>query len=492
MIAGGTPAAASGTESSGTHGPLDSSVADDPLPTDQRDHEQDRDTCTKAAVSGAGASPRVHDHGRSHDAKSGSPGKQRRCDDIPVSAAAAADVLAREREREKDGRIAFLEKEMDAMERDFRQELDRLSQSEAQTAVFWQSKHSLLNQQFLRTDTELRLLRGEADAHAAEREELRQGVDILRRDLRERDDEIRRLRAQVRGLKDFVSTSTRTDDQTSDEVFGDGMTRLGNGLQNWVITNYRRAKIDLSKASDATLDELGRLVPTYRDLIHTSKVHLLQSIVSRILVEAIFGAYYVGLSEAQTLQFQQMEHLLSSLCPSSDEPVNQWRSSTLALLRREAHHLHESTDPIAEPIVQRIMTLLSALTAPSAATRATASEALRVLVKNAVELARLLVVQKAKMRIYMPPVLPPAQHHHHQQRQQQQQHQHQGSDHEQEPVHFEPDTMEDVGGEDEDALAGREVACVVFPGVVKHGDENGGNAQFRNVIARAKVLCRPG
>ncbi|KAL6821164.1 hypothetical protein J3E69DRAFT_49197 [Trichoderma sp. SZMC 28015] len=390
-------------------------------------------------------------------------------------AAATAHLL-----REKDDRIAYLEGEMAIMEREFHQELDKLSQTESETATFWQGKHSALNQQYLRTDTELRLLRAEVDVREAEREELRQGVEVLRRELQERDDEIRRLRGQVRGLKDFVSTSTRTDDQTSDEVFGDGMTKLGNGLQNWVITNFRKAKLDLTKASDATLTELSQLVPMYEDLIHTSKVHLLQSIVSSILVEMVFNAYYVGLSEQDTQHIQQMEQLLSSLCASTDV-VNQWRSSTLALLRREAHHLHDNTDAFAEAVISRITQLLDSIitTSPSssssssssapAANSATARDsALRVLIKNSIELARLLVVQKARLRVYMPSILP------HQQ------------------VLFEPDTMEDMGGEeDEENLANREISCVVFPGVIKHGDENGGHMQFRNVIVKARVLCSP-
>ncbi|OTA04062.1 hypothetical protein A9Z42_0046070 [Trichoderma parareesei] len=411
-----------------------------------------------------------------------------------AAATATAHVL-----REKDERIAYLENEMAIMEREFHQELDKLSQAESETATFWQGKHSALNQQYLRTDTELRLLRAEVDVREAEREELRQGVEVLRRELQERDDEIRRLRGQVRGLKDFVSTSTRTDDQTSDEVFGDGMTKLGNGLQNWVITNFRKAKLDLSKASDDTLTELSRLVPMYEELVHTSKVHLLQSIVSSILVDMVFNAYYVGLSEQETQHIQQMERLLSSLCSSTDV-VNQWRSSTLALLRREAHHLHDNTDAFAEAVMARITHLLDSIitTSPStssssssstttttttsssssstsAATSANSQQttardsALRVLVKNSIELARLLVVQKARLRVYMPSILP------HQQ------------------VLFEPDTMEDMGGEEDedDNLASREISCVVFPGVIKHGDENGGHMQYRNVIVKARVLCSP-
>jgi hypothetical protein len=124
------------------------------------------------------------------------------------------------------------------MEGEFRRELDRLSANESETASFWQARHSALNQQFLRTDTELRLLRAEAES-------LRAGSEAAARALRGRDAEIRDLRAQVRGLKEWVSTSTRSDGQTrtSDEVFGDGMARLGNGLQNWVIVNFRKVRL---------------------------------------------------------------------------------------------------------------------------------------------------------------------------------------------------------------------------------------------------------
>ncbi|KAH9439623.1 hypothetical protein MCOR02_003164 [Pyricularia oryzae] len=57
---------------------------------------------------------------------------------------------------------------------------------------------------------------------------------------------------------------------------------------------------------------------------------------------------------------------------------------------------------------------------------------------------------------------------------------------------FDPARMEDVGGLlDEDSLAaGPAVRCAMFPGVVKRGDENGGNLQqYENVISKARVLC---
>lgn len=50
----------------------------------------------------------------------------------------------------------------------------------------------------------------------------------------------------------------------------------------------------------------------YEELALTSKVHLLQSIVSAVFVEMVFDSYYVGLSEEEMTQFRQMEKLLVS------------------------------------------------------------------------------------------------------------------------------------------------------------------------------------
>ncbi|CAG9980639.1 unnamed protein product [Clonostachys byssicola] len=381
--------------------------------------------------------------------------------------------------RDKDERIAHLEKEMGIMEHEFQKELDKLSQNESEMATFWQAKYSALNQQFLRTDTELRLLRTEAEVRELEREELRKGWEVLRRELKQRDDEIRGLRGQVRGLKEFVSTSTRTDDQTSDEVFGEGMTKLGNGLQNWVIVNFRKAKMDLGKADEATMTELGDLVPMFEELVHTSKVHLLQSIVSSILVEMVFDTYYVGMSKEQRNSFREMEQLLLSFT-AADEAVNQWRASTLSLIRREApHRLSEETSACVEQVISRINRLLDAITTQTSSSSSSSSttatnntsenrdNALRVLVNNSIELARLLAVQKAILRVHTPTIVP------HQR------------------TLFEPSTMEDIGGEDEDTLAERDISCVAFPGLIKQGDESGGHLQYRNVITKARVLCSP-
>ncbi|KAH6688561.1 AKAP7 2'5' RNA ligase-like domain-containing protein [Plectosphaerella plurivora] len=359
--------------------------------------------------------------------------------------------------RDKDQRIADLERELGYSTTEFARLLDSLSQKESDSAGYWQAKHEHAEQR-------VHILETEAEHRDEQNAELASVADALADRLSEREREAVELRAQVRGLKEFVSTSTRSDGQTatSDEVFGDGMARLGNALQNWVIVNFRKAKFDIQKADDATRQELERLVPMYQDL---AKVHLLQTLVSRILVDMVFNAYFVGLSPEQTQLFGQMEATLSSL--GSDESVNQWRSTTLTLLRREVEpNWQAETEEVVAAVTNRINRTLGAVT--DAQGSEARDNALRVQVLAAIDLARLLRVQRAVFAVYMPEVLP------HQQ------------------TFFDPATMEDVGGEeDEDALAHREICCVTFPGIVKHGDESGGSLHYRNVIAKARVLCSP-
>lgn len=412
------------------------------------------------------ATPRSRRSSNAHSARSLSTNST--TNPLPFARPSESAIL-----KEKDLRIASLERELSITEAEFRRELDKLSHNESETASFWQARHSALNQQFLRTDTELRLLRDEMRARETETEEVTQGWrDALRAELAGRDEEIRDLRAQVRGLKEWVSTSTRVDGtaNTSDDVFVEGMARLGNGLQNWVITNFRRAKIDLAKADGGTLEQLNELVPLYEALAQTSKVYLLQSIVSRVLVQQIFGAYFVGLSTEQEEQLRRTEKMMASF--GSIESVNNWRSVTLSILKKEAmSSIQEQTTGILEKVSIAVISILSAITTDNSIGIAPSPEArcqvLRQLISNAIDLSRLMVVQKAVFQVWMPDIVP------HQQ------------------TMFDHSTMEDVGGEDEESLEQREICCVTFPGIIKRGDENGAQLQFRNVIAKAKILCSP-
>lgn len=223
----------------------------------------------------------------------------------PAQATLVAQLQASVRARDEG--IAQLTRELGNLEAGFERELERLARAEADTAAYWQAKHSLLHQQFLAADAELRMLRqdvadgagaggavgvvpstpgpapvggaglmmmmggggapadkdgelaareaqlitlSERLARSAEREDsLLATIDELRREVGRRDDESRQLRGQVRGLKEWVSTSTRAlggagaGGAASDEEVAEAAARLANGLQNWVLVNFRRTKL---------------------------------------------------------------------------------------------------------------------------------------------------------------------------------------------------------------------------------------------------------
>jgi hypothetical protein len=160
-------------------------------------------------------------------------------------------------------KIVEVEKELDTMATEFEKELTQLSHkltNERETSQFWQQKHTSLHQTYLNTDTSLRLLRSELAAIQTststtqerdrgmkiERDSYREAYTETLKEVAEREEEIQMLRTQVRGLKSWVSKGgQRGEEQVSDELIGERWAMLGNGLQNWVIVNFRRVKVGM-------------------------------------------------------------------------------------------------------------------------------------------------------------------------------------------------------------------------------------------------------
>jgi len=215
---------------------------------------------------------------------------------------------------------------------------------------------------------------------------------------------------------------------------------------------------------DNTKNQLLHLVPTYDTLASSSKVHLIQSLVSRILVEHIFCVYFVGLPKEQADEISRIEKYLSSI--GTTESMNQWRSATLSIIQKEASQkLQSETAAISEGVVNQVNRIMDSI--GDLQHSESRNQSLRSIINSSIELARLMRVQKAEFSIMMPSI----------------------EGHQR--TMFDPDTMEDIGGEDEDTLSEREIRCVTFPGVVKSGDENGERSHLRNVVAKIRVLCAP-
>lgn len=146
--------------------------------------------------------------------------------------------------------------------------------------------------------------------------------------------------------------------------------------------------------------------------------------------------------------------------------VNQWRAATLGAFNRSSFlsNLVSSSDDITSTTIQKILLLLGGITTTEIAAEQTAG-GLQAILTDAISLSRLLRVQKAGFSLLMPKIEP-----------------HQITT-------FDAESMDDIGGEDEESLVGKEIACITFPGIIKEGDENGDRVHLKNVIAKAKVLC---
>jgi activating signal cointegrator complex subunit 1 len=146
--------------------------------------------------------------------------------------------------------------------------------------------------------------------------------------------------------------------------------------------------------------------------------------------------------------------------------MNQWRSTTLAIFRKDAlQKLKTETAAVVEAVLKSINSIMRSISDVEASDLR--DQSLRALINSAIELARLLRVQKAVFNITMPSI----------------------EGHQR--TMFDAAIMEDIGGEDEDTLLEREIRCVTFPGILKCGDENGERQDLRNVVSKIRVVCAP-
>ena len=127
--------------------------------------------------------------------------------------------------------------------------------------------------------------------------------------------------------------------------------------------------------------------------------------------------------------------------------------------------LQSSTTAVIDGIISQVNSIMDGIS-DTKHTEAR-DQALRSIISSSIELSRQLRVQKAVFSIMMPSIV------------------------DYQKTMFDADSMEDIGGEDEDQLNDREIRCVTFPGIVKAGDENGERSHLKNVVAKIRVLCAP-
>ncbi|KAI9793030.1 MAG: hypothetical protein M1833_000851 [Piccolia ochrophora] len=348
---------------------------------------------------------------------------------------------------------------------------------ESKSKAFWAHKHEEVHREYMKTESEKRMLQAKMTERDAQwKREWERKNEHLLRDLSDRreeadasrklawghEQEAQELRRQVLDLKHSISLSTRMEGQITDDVFRERMRTLGHDLQNWTINNFRRAKLQVSNLSDEVRSEVYAAVSGYDTLAHTSRLAVIQAIVTKKLVDDIFASYFVGLPKECLSHLQWTERYLGDAVPASK--VNEWRSGTLTILRQVMVDKPDApTEMVISRLQERITLLLTTLI--SSDLSETCSRGLTAILRSATQSSWLFRSQRARFKIEVA-----------------------SAESEVSNV-FDHEFHEDIGGHDERELKGKAIDCTTFPCVIKLGDENGDKLHLRNIIVKANVLC---
>ena len=203
-------------------------------------------------------------------------------------------------------------------------------------------------------------------------------------------------------------------------------------------------------------------------LCTTSTPNVIQSIVACILVADIFHIYYFGLDEEHTDYLQRMEDHMTAIgkrsanrfslgdpsltCCTLAPPVkvNEWRSTTLSIIKQSpTPEFQTRAMGLSRRTHDRINRIVDELTGTG--TNGTRDKGLQSVLDQSIDLSQTFRVQRAQLTVHLPATVPDSR------------------------LAFDSEIMEDITGEDDEVLEGEDVKCVMFPYVLKLGDETGDN-----------------
>lgn len=273
------------------------------------------------------------------------------------------------------------------------------------------------------------------------------------------------LQRQLTDLKRSISRSTRVETVvTSDSTFRQEMDTLSYELQNWVVNNYRKAKVNASMGElhlklQRAVDErhLAHLKPVYARWRSENKLAIFQATVVCIMMDVFEEPLLYGMppDEEWAVSIRKMATEMSNVLEPAQ--FNKWRATTLDSVRN-SEPMGPAVDRAARQLAGNACVALDGITDLDRVEAKVAS--LQSTIKRAITLAHLFRIQRSQFEVKLPTLNDP----------------------------FDPETMENTAF-DSDAQAGSALSCAVFPAVLKMGDERGENIQWRNVVLKARVLC---
>lgn len=311
--------------------------------------------------------------------------------------------------------------------------------------------------------------------------------NILTREIQQKDAELALLRSQlqkareeVRGLerKVMARQSNRYLDIKDPSHFSASTEALFQEAQRW-CEEFSRASAGrrcnpVHRIPDETvkdriesvmLDDRG----VRRMLKDESRRHtVLTAILMRLILEFVFTRYLFGLDPEERQKLLQLESMLAEV--GATTAVNQWRATTLTLLSQRSSFRSLLTST-TETTLAEMMTHLNHLLPPPPQHAPALISSLRTLLTHAVTLAIEMRTQRAEYVMRRPPI--PIY-----------------DDHGEvsNTVFFSAEEMNAVNAASPSEALLSTVKCVLFPLVIRRGNEYGEEYEVEHVVFPMQVL----
>ncbi|KAH8675698.1 hypothetical protein BX600DRAFT_181940 [Xylariales sp. PMI_506] len=328
--------------------------------------------------------------------------------------------------------------------------------------------------------------------HASASRELEGVHGTYNRTLQEKDDVIQQLRnelettkEQVRQMQQKILASKPPDADflrlKDEDHFDHRCQQLCAHVQQWVLrfskfSDMRASRLTSEINDEKIIDRLDNTVLDGTDVDdylsdRVRRRDIFMSMTMNMIWEYIFTRYLFGMDREQRQKLKTLEKLLSEVGPP--HAVRQWRAVTLTLLSRRPAFGNQRNDD-TEAVVQAILQTLSMILPPPSNMENQIQSQLRRVLREAVDLSIEMRTQRAE---YM--MLPPLQP------------EYDANGDLAGTVTFNAALMNERSGgsvsNEELEAQGAIVRTVLFPLVVKKGDDNGlGDDEI--VVCPAQVL----
>jgi len=382
---------------------------------------------------------------------------------------------------ERDAEIELLRASLDSLQKEvtrLSQVNDGLQSANSLLAMRHSEKYGHLESQHATVARELQEQRVSKDNYASELQNKDAEIARLRKQLEATKEQVREMQRQILASKPPDAEFLRLKDE---DHFDKRCQQLCSHVQQWVLrfskfSDMRACRLTSEINDEKIIDKLDNTLLDGTDVDdylgdRVRRRDVFMSMTMNMIWEFVFTRYLFGMDREQRQKLKSVEKLLQEVGPP--QAVRQWRAVTLTLLsKRPAFGDQRNQD--TEAVVQAILQTLSMILPPPSHLENQIQSQLRRVLRDAVDLSIEMRTQKAE---YM--MLPPLQP------------EYDANGDLAETVKFNGALMNERSGDtttnEELESQGAIVRFVLFPLVVKKGDDNGvGDDEI--VVCPAQVL----